>query len=109
MNNKDYQEAEHWETRHEANRTDARRAFFEDITALQITFEHMINNDYGVVIIENTQFVGGQLTKMDNLAFLYFYKCEEGEFEYDFRNELKSIKVDELGFSADLCSIKAVL
>ncbi len=97
MTTTDYQIVDDWETRHEANKDDARNAFYQEVSKIQQRFEHLINHDYSTLSVNDAQEVGSCLDKMDDLAFLYSYDCEEGEFEYDFRHELKVIKSDELG------------
>ena len=98
---KDFAIGDKFTTQHQGYRDEALNAFYKEVDTLKMTFEHMINDDYGVVIVENAQFVGKQLDKLDELAFLYNYKADDNElYEYDFREEVRGVKYDDLGFGA---------
>ena len=86
-----------------SNKDDARREFYDEIRVIQLKFEHLINHDNSTLSVNNAQEVGNGLNEMDDLAFYkYNDPYDETDFEYDFREELNAIKVDELGMDGEV-------
>ena len=110
MNNTDYLIEEDEHNRWVSNKDDARQEFYEKIISIQLKFEHLITESrdadeiYCVVVdVNDAQEVAKGLNAMDDLAFYkYNDPYDEVEFEYDFREELNAIKIDELGMDGEV-------
>ncbi len=101
----DYKIEDDFITQHEANKSNALRAFYEEISVIQMKFEHLIiesrdvDGIYQVVVdINDAQVVAKGLNDMDELSYFnYVDLYDDTEYEYNFSDEVNRIKRDELG------------